>query len=135
MNVLILDSGAVTTTTASTACEVSEVSRMPETLRELIDSAEACGDWDAVADWCERFDWAQAEKLPAAEFYLEIAAAAAAGATERQSEATGAQILEALTAARGAGVSWERIGEILDMTVQAAQQCYKSARVDDAVAP
>ena len=99
---------------------------MSETLRELIDSAEASGGWDAVADWCERFDWARAEEFPTAEFYLEIAAAAASGAAEQQSETTGAQLLEALTAARNAGVSWERIGEILDTTGHEAQQRYKA---------
>ena len=26
---------------------------MSETLQELIDSAEASGDWSAVADWCD----------------------------------------------------------------------------------
>ena len=97
---------------------------MSETLRELIDSAKASGDWEAVADWCEGFDWAEAEGLPAVEFYLEIAVAAAAGATEQQSEVTGPQLLETLTAARDAGVSWERIGEILGTTSQAAQQRY-----------
>ena len=73
---------------------------MPDTLRELIDSAEASGDWDAVADWCEQFDWAQAEGIPAAEFYLEFAAA------------------------RSNGVSWGRIGEILGVTSEEAQQHY-----------
>ena len=108
---------------------------MSETLRELIDNAESGEGWDAVADWCERFDWAQAEGLPTAEFYLEIAAAAAAGATEQQPEATDAQLLEALSAARGAGVSWKRIGEILGMTSWAAQQRYEtSGKVGEAVA-
>ena len=50
---------------------------MTETLREITDHAEAGGDWDAVADWCEKFDWAQAEGRPTAEFYLEITAEAA----------------------------------------------------------
>ena len=69
------------------------------------------------------------------EFYLEIAAAAAAGATEQQSEVTGAQLLEALAAARSAGVSWEPIGEILGMTAWAAHQCYEtSTKVDEVVA-
>ena len=110
---------------------------MSKTLRELIDSAEASGDWDAVADWCEGFNWAQAEGLPAVEFYLEVAAAAAAdGATEQQSEVTGAQLLEARTAARGVGVSWEWIGEILGITSRSAQQRYEmSTEAEKAVAP
>ena len=96
---------------------------MPGTLRELIDSAEASGDWDAVADWCEQFDWAQAEGTPAAEFYLELAASATA-ASGQQPAVTGPQLLEAVAAARSNGVSWGRIGEILGVTSKEAQQYY-----------
>ena len=96
---------------------------MPGTLRELIDSAEASGDWDAVADWCEQFNWAQAEGTPAAEFYLEFAASATA-ASGQQPAVTGPQLLEAVAAARSNGVSWGRIGEILGVTSKEAQQHY-----------
>ena len=99
---------------------------MSGTLRELIDSAEASGDWDAIADWCEQFDWAQAEGTPAAEFYLELAAAATA-ASGQQSAVTRPQLLEAVAAARRNGVSWGRIGEILGVTSEDAQQHYAVA--------
>ena len=103
--------------------EVSEVSHMPGALRELIDSAEASDDWDAVADWCERFDWAQAEGTPAAEFYLELAAAATV-ASGQQPAVTRPQLLEAVAAARSNGASWGRIGEILGVTSEEAQKHY-----------
>ena len=96
---------------------------MPGTLRELIDSAEASGNWDAVADWCEQFDWAQAEGIPAAELYLEFAAAVTA-VDEYRPAVTRPQLLEAVAAARNNGVSWGRIGEILGVTREEAQQYY-----------
>ena len=46
---------------------------MSKTLRELIDDARVSGDWDAVADWCESFDWSQAEEVPVDEYLLERA--------------------------------------------------------------
>ena len=71
---------------------------MSKTLRELTDSAEASGDWDAVADWCEGFKWAQAEGLPAVEFYLEVAAAAADGAAGRSGRADVSERIEEILA-------------------------------------
>ena len=106
---------------------------MPGALRELVDSAEASGDWDAVADWCEQFDWAQAEGTPAAEFYLELAAAATA-ASGQQSAVTRPQLLEAVAAARRNGVSWGRIGEILGVTSEEAQQHYAVSTDDHTAA-
>ena len=55
---------------------------MAEHARDLIRRAEVTGDWNPVADWCENFDWSQAEEVPIAEFYREQAAAAQA-ASER----------------------------------------------------
>lgn len=49
------------------------VSPTSKTLRQLIDDARASGDWDAVADWCESFDWSQAEEVPVDEYLLERA--------------------------------------------------------------
>ena len=97
---------------------------MSETLRELIDNAEASGDWSAVADWCESFDWTQAREVPVVEFYLERAAAVAASG--RGASAGPQQLVEAVTAARRAGASWERIGQILGTTGREAQQRYES---------
>ena len=96
---------------------------MSVTLRELIDSAEASGDWSAVADWCESFDWSQAREVPVAEFYLERAAAVAT--SERGAAAGPQQLVEAVAAARRAGASWKRIGDVLDTTAQEARQRYE----------
>ncbi|WP_420619567.1 hypothetical protein [Candidatus Poriferisocius sp.] len=89
---------------------------MPRSLRELITDAEASGNWDAVADWCETFDWSEAEEVPVAEFYLRCAAAA-----HPRNES---QITEAVSNARADGTPWPRIAQILGITAQAAQQHY-----------
>lgn len=89
---------------------------MPKSLGKLITDAEASGNWDAVADWCEAFDWSEGEEIPVAEFYLGCAAA-----TRPRDEA---QIIEAVSAARAAGTPWTRIAEILNTTPQAAQDRY-----------
>lgn len=89
---------------------------MPQSLQELITDAEMSGDWDAVADWCENFDWSEAEEIPVAEYYLGCAAA-----THPQDET---QLIEAVSAARAAGTPWPRIAEILNTTPQAAQDHY-----------
>ena len=96
---------------------------MSETIRDLIDSAEASGNWDAVADWCESFDWSQAREIPVAEFYLERAASLAAG---EGVDAVGPQLVEAVTLARNAGASWECVGKILGTTGQETQRRYEA---------
>ncbi len=97
---------------------------MSSNIRQIIAQAEASGDWDEAADWCEDFDWERAEGIPAAEIYLETAAKAAARATEQQAAVTGAQLVEAVMAARDDGTSWERIAEVLGITSRAARQRY-----------
>ena len=89
---------------------------MTQSLGELIANAKASGDWDAVADWCEHFDWSEGEDIPVAEFYLGCAAAA-----RPRNES---QIIEAVSAARANGTSWPRIGQILGTSPQAAQEHY-----------
>lgn len=89
---------------------------MTQSLRELIADAEASGNWDAVADWCESFDWSDGEDIPVAEFYLGCAAAA-----RPRNEP---QITEAVSAARANGTSWTHIGQILGTSPQAAQRQY-----------
>ena len=89
---------------------------MSQSLRELITKAEASGDWDEVADWCEAFDWSEAEEIPVAEFYLGCAAAVR--------PLNKHQLLEAVSAARANGTSWERIGEILGLSAQHAKEQY-----------
>ena len=100
------------------------MSGVSEALRELVDSAEASGDWSAVADWCESFDWSEAREVPVADFYLERAAAVAT--SERGASAGPQQLAEAVAAARRAGTSWERIGEVLGTTAQEAEQRYEA---------
>ena len=89
---------------------------MSTPLRELIADAKKNGNWDAVADWCEAFDWSEAADIPAAEFYLGCAAEV------RPMNET--QLLKAISAARANGTSWERIGEILDLSAQDAEDRY-----------
>ncbi|MCQ3812647.1 MAG: hypothetical protein KTV68_19090, partial [Acidimicrobiia bacterium] len=86
---------------------------MSETLRELIDSAEASGGWDAVADWCERFDCAQAEGHPAAEFYLESAVV----------ELRGGSHVEAPAVEGASGQGRERVDDRLDFKDAVAPAC------------
>ena len=91
---------------------------MPQTPRELIDAAEASGDWNAVADWFENFDWSQAEEIPVGEFLLERTV----NAQDRSED----QVAEVVSAARARGTTWERIGEILGMSARDARQRYES---------
>ncbi len=86
-------------------------------LQELIAKAEASGNWDEVADWCEAFDWSEAQEIPLAEFYLGCAAAA--------SPTNKPQLLEAISAARASGSTWARIGEILGLSAQDAEDHYE----------
>lgn len=62
----------------------ASVSPMSKTLRELIDDARVSGDWDAVADWCESFDWSQAEEVPVDEYLLERAVRQRASGEKRR---------------------------------------------------
>ena len=89
---------------------------MTQSLRELIADAEASGNWDAVAGWCEAFDWSEGEDIPVAEFYLGCAVAA-----RPRNEP---QVIEAVSAARANGTSWIRIGQILGTSPQAAKKQY-----------
>ena len=41
-----------------------------ETLRGLLDDARSSGDWNAVADWCEAYDWSRAEEVPVGEYHV-----------------------------------------------------------------
>ena len=89
---------------------------MPQPGPELIAEAESSGCWDAVADWCEAFDWAEAEGMPAAEFYLECVVAVC----PRNDQ----QVVEAVAAARTSGIPWDRIGQVLELSAQAAERRY-----------
>ncbi|MGH8926284.1 MAG: hypothetical protein ACRDWA_16900 [Acidimicrobiia bacterium] len=83
---------------------------MPRTIQEILDHA------DDLAKRFEDYEPAEGEERPVEEYLLQRTALARAR-SERQ-------IIEAVAAARAVGSSWSRIGELLGMSAQAAQQRY-----------
>lgn len=83
---------------------------MPRSIQEILDHA------DELAQRFEDYKPDPDDERPVEEYLLERAALARARG-ERQ-------ILDAVTAARSKGVSWQRIGELLGTSAQAAQQRY-----------
>ena len=83
---------------------------MPRSIQEILDHA------DELAQRFEDYEPDPDDERPVEEYLLERAALARARG-ERQ-------ILDAVTAARIRGVSWQRIGELLGTSAQAAQQRY-----------
>ncbi len=80
---------------------------MPRSIQEILDHA------DELAKRFEDYEPDPADERPVEEYLLERAALARAR-SERQ-------IVDAVTAARSNGVSWQRIGELLGTSAQAAQ--------------
>ena len=99
---------------ASTS-QAPKVSQVPQSVRELIEDAKASGDWNAVADWFEDFDWSQAKEIPISEFVL------------WRDLRMGGQVGEAVAAASAGGTTWDRIGEILGISGPEARQRYGTA--------
>jgi hypothetical protein len=83
---------------------------MPRSIQEILDHA------DELAQRLEDYEPAGGDGRPVEEYLLQRAALARAR-SERQ-------ILDAVTAARTAGISWSKIGELLGTSAQAAQQRY-----------
>ena len=83
---------------------------MPRSIQEILDHA------DELAKRFEDYEPDPDDERPVEEYLLERAALARARG-ERQ-------IVDAVTAARTKGVSWQRIGELLGTSAQAAQQRY-----------
>jgi len=83
---------------------------MPRSIQEILDHA------DELAKRFEDYEPDPADERPVEEYLLERAALARAR-SERQ-------IVDAITAARANNVSWQRIGELLGTSAQAAQQRY-----------
>lgn len=83
---------------------------MPRTIQEILDHA------DELARRFEGHEPGSGSEVPVEEYLLRRAALARAR-SERQ-------IVEAVAAARTAGISWARIGELLGTSAQAAQQRY-----------
>ena len=84
---------------------------MPRSIQEILDHA------DELAKRFEEYEPDPDDERPVAEYLLQRAALARAR-SERQ-------IVEAVTAARAEGISWQRIGELLGTSAQAAQQRYR----------
>ena len=84
---------------------------MPRSIQEILDHA------DELAKRFEEYEPDPNDERPVAEYLLQRAALARAR-SERQ-------IVEAVTAARAEGISWQRIGELLGTSAQAAQQRYR----------
>lgn len=83
---------------------------MPRSIQEILDHA------DELAERFENLDPDQTTEVPVEEYLLQRAVVARAR-TEQQ-------LLDAVVAARAAGVSWQKIGALLGTSAQAAQQRY-----------
>ena len=83
---------------------------MPRSIQEILDHA------DQLAHRFEAYEPAQGDERPVEEYLLHRAALARAR-SERQ-------VLDAVSAARAAGIPWARIGRLLGTSAQAAQQRY-----------
>ena len=83
---------------------------MPKSIQEILDHA------DELAQRFEDYEPTPDDERPVEEYLLERAALARARG-ERQ-------IVDAVVAARTKGIPWQRIGELLGTSAQAAQQRY-----------
>jgi hypothetical protein len=86
---------------------------MPRSIQEILDHA------DELARRFEEYEPSEADERPVEEYLLQRAAVARAR-SERQ-------IVDAVVAARSAGIPWARIGDLLGTSAQAAQQRYGAA--------
>ncbi len=86
---------------------------MPRSIQEILDHG------DELAKRFEEYEPKAGDERVIEEYLLERATIARAR-SERQ-------IVEAVTAARTKGLSWQRIGDILGTSAQAAQQRYGAA--------
>ena len=83
---------------------------MPRSIQEILDHA------NELAERFEDYEPQPDDERPVEEYLLERAALARAR-SERQ-------IVDAITTARAKGVPWQRIGQLLGVSAQAAQQRY-----------
>lgn len=86
---------------------------MPRSIQEILDHA------DELAERFENYEPSDSDERPVEEYMLERAALGRAR-SERQ-------VLDAVIAARSAGASWQKIGNLLGTSAQAAQQRYGAA--------
>ncbi len=92
---------------------------MPRSIQEILDHA------DELAARLEAYDPKAEDERPVEEYLLERAALARARSEQK--------VVEAVVAARAKGLSWQRIGQILGTSAQAAQQRYGSVVEAEAV--
>ena len=85
---------------------------MPRSIQEILDHA------DQLAERFEDYEPQPGDERPVEEYLLQRAALERARG-ERQ-------IVDAVTGARAKGITWQRIGELLGTSAQAAQQRYGS---------
>ena len=85
---------------------------MPRSIQEILDHA------DELAERFENYEPDDDDERPVEEYLLERAALDRAR-SERQ-------VIDAVIGARAAGASWQKIGNILGTSAQAAQQRYGS---------
>lgn len=83
---------------------------MPRSIQEILDHA------DELAERFENYEPTDGDERPVEEYMLERAALDRAR-SERQ-------MIDAVIAARVAGVSWQKIGSLVGTSAQAAQQRY-----------
>jgi hypothetical protein len=83
---------------------------MPRSIQEILDQA------DELAKRFEDYEPGEGDQVPVEEYLLRRAAMARAR-SERE-------VVDAVTAARSSGISWNKIGGILGTSAQAAQQRY-----------
>lgn len=83
---------------------------MPRSIQEILDQA------DDLARRFEDYEPGEGDEVPVEEYLLRRAALARAR-SERE-------VVDAVRAARTSGISWNKIGEILGTSAQAAQQRY-----------
>jgi hypothetical protein len=90
--------------------EVPEVTAMPRSIQDILDHA------DELAKRFEEYEPGEGDERLLEEYLLERAVL-----TRARSER---QIVDAVVAARAAGISWNKMGETLGTSAQAAQQRY-----------
>lgn len=83
---------------------------MPRSIQDIVDQA------DELAKRFEDYEPGEGDQVPVEEYLLRRAAL-----TRARSER---EVVDAVRAARSAGIPWSKIGEILGTSAQAAQQRY-----------
>lgn len=78
------------------------------------DTVDRC---DEIADYMESFDPSEGEVVRGVEYLLIRAA--------RRQSADAAELAESVAEARAAGTTWARIGEILGLDADVAEQRYR----------